>query len=82
MIYAMVMISMGMTMIYAGEDTDLKILFAIGLLLYFAGILIGDMVEKRYNKKIPGFMFQHIALWEFQQIVDNMELTNGKGNTL
>ena len=37
--------------------------------------------EKRFGKKIPGFMFQHIALWEFQMIVDNMEKLNACGCT-
>lgn len=71
MIYAMVMISMGMAMIYAGEDTDLKILFAIGLLLYFAGILIGDMVEKRADMRIK----------VLEKEIEELK-TNGKGNTL
>ena len=37
--------------------------------------------EKRYGRKIPGFMFQHIALWEFQYISDNMEKLGGSGTT-
>ncbi len=38
--------------------------------------------EKRYGRKIPGFMFQHIALWEFQFVVDNMEKMNASGSTV
>jgi len=37
--------------------------------------------EKRCGRKIPEFMFQHIALWEFQYIADNMEKLSGSGCT-
>ena len=52
MAYIVAMISMGITMAYAGAHDGPKILLAIGLLLYCAGIFIGDVVEKRMDDRI------------------------------
>ena len=52
MAYIAAMISIGITMVYAGGHEDLKVLLAVGFLLYGAGIFIGDMVEKRTNDRI------------------------------
>lgn len=52
MAYIAAMISIGITMVYAGGHEDLKVLLAIGILLYGAGIFIGDVVEKRTNDRI------------------------------
>lgn len=55
MTHITVMISMAMTMIYAGSHEDLKVLFAVGLLMYAAGIFLGNMIEKRTNNRIKAF---------------------------
>ena len=52
MAYVAAMISIGMSMTYAGTHEDMPILMALGILLYCAGIYIGNIVEDRTDKRI------------------------------
>lgn len=52
MVYSLAMVSIGLVMWYAGVDENLKCLVFIGLLLYFAGLLIGASIEDKFEKRI------------------------------
>jgi hypothetical protein len=52
MTYAAIMASMGMLMAYAGFDTNSKVLYVIGMVLFSFGLFSGHIIEDRMNKRI------------------------------
>ena len=52
MIYASGAISLGFMILHAALDEDSKVLCTIGILIYFAGLFIGNAIENRLEKRI------------------------------
>ncbi len=52
MTYIAAMISLGISIAYAGSHEDKPVLIALGLALYLSGIFIGPMVEDRTEDRI------------------------------
>lgn len=52
MIYASAAISIGITLYVASAIEGWKWAAAIGMLLYFAGLILGNIIENRLEKRI------------------------------
>jgi hypothetical protein len=52
MTYIATIIAMGMSMICVGADGGPKVLFALGFLLFSAGLFIGHIVDDRTENRI------------------------------
>ena len=71
MIYSSILASMGLLMVYAGFHENLKLLFALGMILFLAGQLTGYIIEERMSDRIK----------KLEDKLKESEL-NGKGNPL
>lgn len=52
MIYTSAMLSIGVALFVTAAFEDLKLVGAIGIVLYYAGMFIGSVVENRLEKRI------------------------------
>ena len=52
MIYASATISIGVALFITSAIEDWKLVGATGILLYFAGMILGNIIENRLEKRI------------------------------
>lgn len=52
MIYASIAASIGISLYITAAAEDWKWVLAVGMLLYFAGMILGNVIENRLEKRI------------------------------
>ena len=52
MIYASIMASIGIALFVTAAFEDYKFVYSVGMVLYFVGMIIGNIIEDRLEKRI------------------------------